>query len=144
MIKNTNETITRNIPTPAFVFVIWVTEASNDEAFPIKSDTSSVKPLLKIFADWEEISENSPLETLKAKVNNPIIKDTTPNTRTAPAIVKTKSLAVNANISYLQYNLLCRYVAINMPNYLSYFFLVISNGRSETVIFSPSQKSMAR
>jgi hypothetical protein len=102
MIKNTKDTITRNMPTPAFVLVICVTDASSDEALPIRSDTSSVRPLVMILADCVEISENSPLEILKAKVNNPITKDMTPRISTALAMVRTKSFAVKGNMVYLQ------------------------------------------
>ena len=44
-INRIKETIIRNIPTPALVLVICVMEASNEEAFPTKTETSSVNPL---------------------------------------------------------------------------------------------------
>lgn len=96
--NRTNETITRNIPTPALVFVICVTEASKEDAFPIRTETSSVIPLLINLADCAEISEKSPLDILKASVNNPITKEITPSTIIAPARVRTKSLADKGNI----------------------------------------------
>jgi len=88
----------RNMPTPARVLVIWVIDSSNTDALPIIAETSSDKPLLINLADEEEISLNSPLVTLNARVKSPITKAITPSTITAPAKVRTKSLAVNANI----------------------------------------------
>ena len=55
-----------------------------------------------ILADCAEISENSPLDILNARVNKPITKEMTPKIRTAPARVRTKSLAVIGNMVYLQ------------------------------------------
>lgn len=88
----------KNIPTPALVLVIWVIDSNNAEAFLINSETSSVRPFVINFADDDDNSEKSPLETLNANVNNPITKAITPNTNTVPARVSTKSFAVNANI----------------------------------------------
>ena len=124
MIKNTNETITRNIPTPAFVLVISVIDSSKDDALPTKSATSSVIPLLISCAEWAEISENVPDETLKASVKSPTIKEITPKIRTAPAIVKTKSFAVIAIILTSNNRILVKYVAGCMPeNLASIWFL---------------------
>lgn len=136
--------MTRNMPTPAFVLVICVMEANREEALPIKSDTSSVSPLLISLADCADISENSPFETLNARVNNPITNETIPNISTAPAKVNTKSFAVNASIFTSRTLILFFwYVAINVPKD-GYVWFVMSRGRSAGVIFSPSQKSKAR
>ena len=97
--KSMNATMIRNIPTPARVFVICVNDSNSEDAFPIKSETSSVKPLLISFADWLDIFEKSLDMSLKARVNNPTRKDTTPRNKTTPARVNTKSFAVNSNIS---------------------------------------------
>jgi len=96
--KSTNATMIRNIPTPAFVFDICVNDSSNDDAFPIKSDTSSVNPLLINFADWFEIFAKSPDVILKARVKSPTMNEITTRNKTTPASVYTKSLAVNSNI----------------------------------------------
>lgn len=73
-------------------------EANNEEAFPTKAETSSVSPLLINLAEWAEISANSLVEILNARVNKPITKAITPKTSTTPARVNKKSLAVNANM----------------------------------------------
>jgi hypothetical protein len=96
--KRTKETIIRNIPTPALVLVICEMEANNEEALPTKAETSSVKPLLINLAEFADISANSFVEILKASVIKPVAKVITPRTRTTPASVRTKSLAVIADI----------------------------------------------
>ena len=59
----------RNIPTPALVLVICVIDASSEDAFPTKAETSSVNPLPTNLAEWAEISANSLVEILNASVN---------------------------------------------------------------------------
>ncbi len=119
MINNTKDTITRNIPTPAFVLVIWVIDSSKADAFPTNSATSSVIPLLINFAEWADISENVPDDTLNASVKRPTIKEITPNIKTTPAIVKTKSFAVIAIILTSILRILIEYVAGYMPENLA-------------------------
>jgi len=92
--------MTSNIPTPALVFDICVNDSSNDDAFPIRSETSSVNPLLINFADWLDILEKSPVVILKARIKSPIINEITPRNKTIPASVNTKSLADSVFLSY--------------------------------------------
>jgi hypothetical protein len=94
-----NATITKNIPTPALVLVICVKDSNKEDVFPIRSETSSVRPLFIIFADWLDIFEKSLDINLKASVNKPMINAMTPRNKTIPAKVKTKSFVDNSNIT---------------------------------------------
>ena len=85
--------MTKNMPMPALVLLIWVMDSNNDEALSIRPDTSSVKPFPMILADCSVICANSLLAILKASVNKPIKNEITPRISTTPAKVRTKSFA---------------------------------------------------
>ena len=111
MLRKMNETMIRKIPTPALVFVIAAIDSSSEDAFPTRTETSSVNPLLIILAECADISENSLLGILNVRVNNPTKNEIIAKISTAPPSVNTKLLAVNANIVTSRINIFCRNVA---------------------------------